>query len=173
MNRGPGVLRAGRQILGHKGPGQRRFSRGQTAARAQPPPSSGSSGAPAASSSSAGRSGFGWAAWALPPAAAALFSGMAHAYSSQQQLDLEAGHARAALSLKAAHSWIEQIESQPGTVKAMDAEMLLEENHPILEDVSARRGCEGWATWGDVTAARIRKLFHAPPCAYLAAPSLP
>lgn len=143
MNRGTGVLRAGRQFFGHKSSGQRRFARGQTAARAQPPPSGGNSGAPAASSSSNGRGAFGWAAWALPPAAAALFGGMAHAYSAQQQLDLEAGHARAAPSLKAAHSWIEQIESQPGTVKAMDAEMLLEENHPILEDVSARRARAG------------------------------
>lgn len=68
---------------------------------------------------------------------------MAHAYSTQHQLDLEAGQARAAASLKAAHSWVEQIEGQPGTVKAMDAEMLLEENHPFLEDVSARQahGC--------------------------------
>lgn len=37
-------------------------------------------------------------------------------------------------SLAVAHEWIDEICSQPGCVKAIDAEMLTQENHPILED---------------------------------------
>lgn len=31
-------------------------------------------------------------------------------------------------------SWIEELSSTPGVVRAIDAAMLLEENHPVLED---------------------------------------
>lgn len=126
--------------MGGPRPGRRQQAgqRGQrtSAATKSPPPASAGSvaGGPASSSSSNG-SRFSWAGSALlSSAAAALFAGMAHAQTTQQQLELEAGHARAAKSLKEAQHWIAQIESQPGIVKAMDAEMLLEENHPILED---------------------------------------
>ena len=59
----------------------------------------------------------------------------AFATNGDAQVDLARGHQRAEKSLAAAHDWIEQIEAQPGIVKAMDAEMLLQQDHPILEDV--------------------------------------
>ena len=37
-------------------------------------------------------------------------------------------------SLAVAHDWIEEICTQPGCVKAVDAEMLTQADHPILED---------------------------------------
>jgi hypothetical protein len=134
---GMGLARTGGRLWMARAPSRqarRPAERGQhTSARAQPPGSGGSGGGATAAGS--GGSRFGWTKWALlPSAAAALFAGVAHALATpQQQLELQAAQARSAASRAAAAHWVAEIERQPGTVKAMDAEMLLEENHPILE----------------------------------------
>ena len=94
---GASGLRLGRQLLGRRPlrQGGRRPRHQHTAAAAAGGSGSSGSGAETA----AGRSRFGWAKWALLPAAAsALFGGKAaaDAYSTMQtQLDVEAGHKRA------------------------------------------------------------------------------
>ena len=94
MPRGASGLRLGRQLLGRRPLRQDARRPRHTAARA-------AAGGSGGSGSGAGPAGsrFGWAKWALLPAAAsALFGGKAaaDAYSTMQtQLDVEAGHKRA------------------------------------------------------------------------------
>lgn len=147
MNRGVGL--AGRQLFGRR-PGRlqqgaRRSTRQQhTATRAAGgggSSGSGGSGSPPgpATPASSGGSRFSWAKLALLPAAAAALLGVrvagADAYdSTAARLEAEAGHRRAERSLQAAHSWVDAIEHEPGNERTIDADMLLQENHPVLED---------------------------------------
>lgn len=146
MNRGAGLARSG--LGGHlfNNAARRQQPRGQRgqqrSARAATGGGSSSSGGPRAppasqastAAGSGGGSRFGWAKWALlPSAAAALLGGVSHALATTQQAELEAGHARAERSLKAAEHWIADIAQQPGVVKAFDAAMLMEADHAILE----------------------------------------
>lgn len=97
MNGGSSGLRIGRQLLGRRPlrQGARRPRQQHTAARA-----AGSGGGSGGTGAGPAGSRFSWAKWALLPAAAsALFGGKAaaDAYTTMQsQLDVEAGHKRAA-----------------------------------------------------------------------------
>ena len=77
-----------------------------------------------------------WAKWALglPAAAAALFGGISLAFSSQQlETTTAAAGERRFRSGNKKPFWVADIAQQEGSTRVMDSEMLLQENHPVLE----------------------------------------
>eukprot|EP00887_Chlorella_sp_A99_P004170 scaffold23.g4170.t1 len=148
--RGTGLVGRGRLFLtssAARRSGGRLQQRGQrTAAAARTPPPAapgGPGGAGAASGAAAGGaaggsaagSRFSWMKWALlPPAAAGLLGGVAHAFSSAAEWQDLRQVLEQSRSTHKPVDWLTDIEEQPGAIKVMTAEMLLEEDHKFLED---------------------------------------